>query len=213
MTDSEALPTSLSTVMDDPNSQAIARVYAEAFLKAAADSNDTDTAGAVETLTSFVDDVLGQNASFRNTLLSNVVGKEEKQQLLGRVVGQLGAQILGSFLGVVASHERLEILPAIADQARRQFEKQQGRQPVKVRSAAALSEEQLQRITGRLRETLSIEPVLETEVDPSLLGGLVIQVGDTVHDSSLRGRMKQLRDRLRERSHHEVQRARDRFSS
>jgi F-type H+-transporting ATPase subunit delta len=59
---------------------------------------------------------------------------------------------------------------------------------------------------------MGFEPILETRLDTSLLGGVIIRIGDTVYDSSLRTRMKQLHERLRERSLHEIQVGRDRFS-
>ena len=67
-------------------------------------------------------------------------------------------------------------------------------------------------VEARLKELFPFQPVLEPAVDPSLLGGLRIRVGDTVYDGSLRARLKQLRHRVRERSLHEIQSGRDRFS-
>ena len=55
-------------------------------------------------------------------------------------------------------------------------------------------------------------PVITLEVDPSLIGGLVVQVGDDVYDASVRTRLEQLRDRLIEGKTHEIQSRRDHFS-
>ena len=55
-------------------------------------------------------------------------------------------------------------------------------------------------------------PVITLEVDPSLIGGLVVQVGDEVYDASVRTRLEQLRGRLIERKTHEIQSRRDHFS-
>ncbi len=76
-----------------------------------------------------------------------------------------------------------------------------------------LSDQSRDRIRQRLAESLPFEPILETQVDPSLIGGIVIRVGDTVYDSSLATRVTQLRDRLQQRSLYEIQSGRDRFSS
>jgi F-type H+-transporting ATPase subunit delta len=83
---------------------------------------------------------------------------------------------------------------------------------VTVVSARPLPDEWRDRIRRRLEETLPFKPIIENKVDPGILGGLIIQVGDTVYDSSLQARMKQLRGRLRQRSLHEIQSGRDRFS-
>ncbi len=54
--------------------------------------------------------------------------------------------------------------------------------------------------------------MITLEVDPSLIGGLVIQVGDEVYDASVRNRLEQLRGRLIERKTHEIQSRRDQLT-
>ena len=87
-----------------------------------------------------------------------------------------------------------------------------GKKMVLVRSAFELTDETLSSIKQRLSDTLGFSPVLQTSIDQSVIGGLVIQVDDTVYDGSLRTRLKQLRGRLSNRSIHEIQSGRDRFS-
>jgi F-type H+-transporting ATPase subunit delta len=67
-------------------------------------------------------------------------------------------------------------------------------------------------IKSRLQSALAAEPIVIPSVDERLIGGLVIQVGDTVYDGSLRTRLKNLRQRLREGYLNEIQSRRDRFS-
>ena len=86
-----------------------------------------------------------------------------------------------------------------------------GKRPVVVKSAKPMSEESLNHVRQQIKAQLSFEPILQTKVDESLLGGLVIQIGDTVYDTSLKTRVNQLRDKLRRRSLNEIQRQRDRF--
>src|SRR2546430_2054695 len=59
---------------------------------------------------------------------------------------------------------------------------------------------------------LGATPVVRLVVDPSLIGGLVVQVGDHVYDASVRNRLEQLRQRLIEGKTHEIQSRRDHFS-
>jgi F-type H+-transporting ATPase subunit delta len=67
-------------------------------------------------------------------------------------------------------------------------------------------------LSDELKIKLGFEPILQESVDESLIGGLIIQVGDTVYDSSLRSRLKQLSGRLVEKALNEIQIGRDRFS-
>ncbi len=198
-----------SELQVDPQTQAVARIYADALLDAA-------PAGKVESLleefTSFVTEVLEKQPDFRTLLTSAMISRDEKLAVISRTVAPVASPTFADFLSVVAGHERLDLLTQILHETQRQHEIRTGRGRVQVVSAKALSPASQENIQRELAAKLPFQPVLETSVDPSLLGGLVIRVGDTVYDGSLRSRLKQLRDRLRQRSIHEIQSGRDRFS-
>ncbi|MFQ5730646.1 MAG: ATP synthase F1 subunit delta [Planctomycetaceae bacterium] len=208
MADADAIQTHVPSVMEDPSLLAVARVYAEAFLDAFAE----EAQAGLDEFASFASDVLAANPEFESILLSPHIGRDEKLGMIERVVAPFGSETFTSFLRVLARHDRLDLLPMILQEAGIQQERRDGKQRVQVRSAVSLSEETLQSIRDQLDQTLPFEPVLVPSVDESLLGGIVIQIGDTVFDSSLRNRMQQLRTRLRSRSHHVIQSERDRFS-
>ena len=209
MAEEQQLPTRPPSVMEDPSAQAIARTYADAFLNAAAGTGVDD---ALEEFASFVADVLDANPKFEAILLSGIVRRDEKIKLIDRAIAPYGSELFVNFLRVLAQHDRLELLPMILGESQVRHEVRTGRQRVQVTSAQPLSEETRNDVRKRLAESLPFEPILEERTDPAVLGGLVIQVGDTVYDSSLRTRLKQLRRRLRERSLNEIQGGRDRFS-
>jgi F-type H+-transporting ATPase subunit delta len=196
------------SVMEDPSALALARTYADALLDAAAASG---TEAVLEELGSFVDDVLLKVPGLRDVFDSLVVSRDEKLRLIDQVIAPRASEILTNFLRVVARHGRLELLPTILSEARVRYDTRQGRQRVQVISARPLDSQAENRIRNRLAESLPFQPILETRVDPSLIGGIVIRVGDTVYDSSLAMRIKQLRERLKQRSLHEIQSGRDRF--
>jgi F-type H+-transporting ATPase subunit delta len=209
MADPSALKTRVSSVLEDPSAVAIARVYAGAFLDALPPGEVEST---LEEFQSFVDDVLASNPDFSRLLTSATLGCDHKLGLLDRVLSGRASPLFTNFLRVLARHERLDLLPSILQQAGLQFELRSGRKRVQVTSAVPLSGDDLQQIEKQLLATFPFQPVLEPAVDPSLLGGLRIRVGDTVYDGSLRARLKQLRQRVRERSLHEIQSGRNRFS-
>lgn len=211
MANSDRPRTRVRSVLEDPSSRAIARVYANAFLDAAAALGQLDE--AMDEFDSFLEDVLRPNPEFEQMLLSGIISRQDKIGLVDRVVGPQGSELFTNFLRVVAKHDRLDLLPLIFGESHQAYDARLGRKRVQVKSAIPLSEGALAKIAARLGEVFSITPVLEPAVDPSLLGGLVIQIDHTVYDSSLRTRIKQLRGRLRERSLHEIQSRRDRFSS
>jgi len=203
------IKTRIESVMEDPHMGAVARIYADAFLNAIPAGQQAE---GLEEFRSFVEDVLNKQPEFSRLLLSGTISRDVKLGLVDRVLSGRASDLFTSFLRVLARHDRLDLVPLILAQAEIEYEKRSGRRRVQVISAQPLSEALLQKIRERLAAELSIQPVLEPAVDPDILGGLRIRVGDTVYDGSLRARLKQLRHRVRERSLHEIQSGRDRFS-
>ena len=209
MADGQEVRTRVSSVMEDPSARAIARVYATALVDAAASAGVGDV---LDELASFLDDVLEAQPEFHSILVGMAVGRDQKVAMIERVVGPVGTPVLTSFLTTLARHERLDLLPLVLEEARLIEDTRGGRKSVQVTSSQPLDPETLESIRASLDSALPCPPILDTQVDSSLIGGLVIQIENTVYDSSLRTRIKQLRDRMRERSLHEIQSGRDRFS-
>ena len=199
----------IRSVMEDPSTLAVAKMYAEAFVGAA---QSVGVENVLEEFESFLVDVLDKNPDFATLLCSSVGNRDDKLTLIDRVVAPYASELFTSFLRVLARKDRLDLLPLILQQAQLRYERLQGKQRVQVTSAQELSDVQRERIRQQLFDKLPFDPILETNVDPSLVGGIVIRVGDTVYDSSVKTRMKQLRERMRQRSLNEIQSGRDRFS-
>ncbi len=207
--DSQDLRTRIPSVMEDPGARSVAKVYSDAYLDLAGGNG---IPAALEELGSFVSDVLGANPEFDRMLRTQELNVDAKRQLLEKVVVPRSTPLFADFVRVVCQHDRLDLLPLIHDLAVREAERRLGQRRVQVTSASELSSGALESIRNNLAKALSTQPILETRVDPSLLGGMTIRVGDTVYDGSLKTQVKQLRARLRERCLNEIQRGRDRFS-
>jgi F-type H+-transporting ATPase subunit delta len=209
MTEASPAETRVKSVMEDPGSGAIARVYAQAYLGAIPPAEVDEAHAEFRTL---VEDVLPRFPQFVRRLASAVVSRDEKLALVERVVAGRASERFTSFLRVLARHDRLELLPQILRQFGQNIELRSGRRRVQVTSARPLTEAELKTIHDRLDAVLPYTPVVEPATDPHLLGGLKIRVGDTVYDGSLRARLTQLRSQVRERSLNEIQSGRNRFS-
>jgi F-type H+-transporting ATPase subunit delta len=204
------LPTRPAHVLEDPSAKAVARVYAVAYLDAAASAGEQNP---VEEIESFQTDVLDRQPAFHELLSSKAVGPDEKSGLLERTVVPKASQLFGNFLKVLARHDRLDLIPYITEEVKAEHEKRTNKKRVEVTSALPLTDDQLREISDRLRSQMNFDPIVRSSVDPSLLGGVIIRIGDTVYDSSLRTRIGVLRNRLRERYLNEIQSGRNRFSS
>ncbi len=196
------------SVQEDPGAANVAKVYADALLDAAGPKG---VEAALEEYRSLVEDLMPAVPDLSRLLLSPGLSPEEQVGLIDRVIAPRATPLFANFLRVLARHRRLQLLRMVLDVATREAERRSGKRRVQVRSAAPLSKEAVKELTARLTAAISAEPILETTVDASLLGGMIVRIGDTVYDGSLRTRMKQLNGRLRERCLHEIQRGRDRF--
>ncbi len=199
--------TRIPSVLDDPSSLGVARVYAEALLGAAGDQ----ASEVVEELNLLTQTLLNGSTGLEKVFTNQALGREEKLAFVEKTFTGRASDILVRFLQVLAQHDRLDLVRAVSHVATLELQKKLGRKQVQVTSAAPLSPQEYEAVVSRLKETLGLEPQVEVKVDPELVGGLVVRVGDMVYDGSLRTRLEQLRAQLRERCLNEIQRGRDRF--
>jgi F-type H+-transporting ATPase subunit delta len=193
----------------DVGSQRIARVYAEALLNAAEQRGQAEA--VVEELDSLLRDLFPSDPRFETFLSSAAIGRKTKKEVLLKVLGGKASDLFLNFLLVLNDHERLGLLRGIRGAARDLLDQRARRVRVQVESAAPLAGDQRERLTQE--QTFQMEPVLEAKVDPELLGGVVVRVGDWLYDASVRTRLETIRKQLIERSSHEIQSGRDRFSA
>jgi F-type H+-transporting ATPase subunit delta len=194
----------------DVSALRVARVYAEALLNAADKHGQSDE--VVEALESLIRDLFPAELQFEAFLTSSAVGRERKAQVIDRVFEKRSVPVFVDFMKVLNQHERLNLLRPILAAAKELRDQRAKRIRVQVRSAVPLADDQADRLRQQLRESLRLDPVLRTEVDPKLLGGIVVKVGDWLYDASVRARLDSIRNQLIERSSHEIQSGRDRFS-
>lgn len=193
----------------DVSTLRVARVYAEALLKAAGKQEQGDAVG--EALDSLVADIFGAEPRVEAFLASPAVPRKAKAPVLLQVFGDRANEVFTNFLLVLNNHGRLDLLRPIRAAYHALLDEQARRVRVQVRSAVPLADEQRRQLQAQLRDRFHLEPVLQEGVDPELLGGLTVQVGDLVYDASLRSRLQDIRNQILTRSSHEIQRWRDRF--
>ena len=195
------------TVFDDVAPE-LTRNYAEALLNAGGEQVNA----VIEELEEIRSDVLQAQPRFAAILGSPSVSVDEKDRILIDTFDGKALPTVVNFLRVLNRHGRLGMLLSVIRQARATLDRRQKRKPVTVRSAVPLDEGQKADVLAKLASMIHATPVLTLEVDPSLIGGLVVQVGDDVYDASVRTRLERIRGRLIERKTHEIQSRRDHFS-
>ena len=194
-------PDVAGTVLDDKASE-IARNYADAILNVVAQEGQADA--ALEDLEAIEAEVLTANPRFAALLASSSVRADDKDRMISNTFEGRVSPTVVRFLRVLNRHGRLDLLGPITRQARAHWDRRQNRHPVTVRAAAPLDEAQLAALRDRLAGLIGGSPIIRLEVDPSLIGGLVVQVGDDVYDASVRNRLQQLRRRIVETKSREL---------
>lgn len=196
----------------EAKSHGLARTYAEALLGAA--QTEGTTPSVMEDLDALLREVWRARPEFAAVMASPSINVAEKDRLLTTTFEDRLEPALLRFLRVLNRHGRLAFLEAIANQARAQWERKQNRRQVLVRSAVPLDDDQTAALRDRLARMLEMTPVLKVEVDPALIGGLVIQVGDFVYDASVKNRfLSGLRRRLIDEKVHDFRAQRTQMAS
>src|SRR5262249_37416297 len=111
------------------------------------------------------------------------------------------------------AQERLELVRPILAELRALHDQRAGRVRVEVATAVPLPDDQRQRVADDLRRRLHREPILHLKVDPDLIAGVRIRVGDYQYDGSVRTELENICNQILMGSSHEIQSKRDRFSS
>lgn len=181
---------------------AIGRVWSQALLELAATSGqeqalDAELAGLVE--------LLDRQPAFDAFLSGPVADDESKRAVLERALRGKASDLLVDALQVLRRKKRLDILRAVAATYHQAWLARQGRVPVEVTTAAPLAAEsraELQRAADRLTGKTA---EISAQVDPELLGGMILRWGDQRFDTSLSAELGRLGDIFLERASRELQ--------
>ena len=171
----------------------VARPYAEAIFAAAKDS---DTLDAWEQNLAFLAKIVTEEC-LAHQIATPSVPRERLRDLILDIAGEDLLPEARNLIRLLAANKRLALLPEIERLFAALRSREQGLQPVQIRTAYPLDVEEQQRLAEVLKKKFSAEVELSVEEDPSLIGGMVIRAGDLVIDASLRGKLEKLAGELR----------------
>jgi F-type H+-transporting ATPase subunit delta len=132
----------------------------------------------------------------RSTLTDQAVPVERRQGIVEDLFGGKASPVTTALVSFVVGSGRSKDLPAIIDRLVERAAQERNEAVAEVRSAIPLDEGQQQRLAAALGKATGKNVSVKVIVDPSILGGIVAQVGDTVIDGSVRSRLNQLREAL-----------------
>lgn len=167
----------------------IAQVYARALFEVAKEQSKLDVVR--EQLGQFAD-ALNENADLRVFFFSPYFSTEEKKDGLHRALDGADPAII-NFLETLLERHRMPVIFRIRDTFGQLWDEENKLLPVEVTSAVALDEATVKSIGDRIGEQTGQRVELTSTVDPGILGGIVLRVGNSILDASIKHRLDQLR--------------------
>ena len=172
----------------------VSTTYGDALFELAKEQNKIDDlAKEVKT----VQTVLAQNPEFSKLMNHPKVGKDEKLQVVKEVFDKRADKELVGFLRLVVEKDRYADIDAILDYFIDRVKEEKGIGVAYVTSAVKLSEIQKKLVEEKLIETTKFKEMeMNFAIDETLIGGLVIRIGDKVVDSTIKTKLNELTKQL-----------------
>jgi F-type H+-transporting ATPase subunit delta len=166
----------------------VARRYARALLQLAREAGTLDATGQeLQTVAATFDE-----PRLRAVVLNPAIDAGARGNVVSGVVGALGASpSVGNLVRLLADRDRLATLPQVSQAYDALVDAEMGRTRVRIRSASPLGSAEQEDLTNLARRLVGGgEVIVSTEVDAELLGGVMIDVGGTVWDGSVRTQLQ-----------------------
>lgn len=167
--------------------------YAEALLAVAGAEGDLDTTKAQ---LADVARAIAGNEELRSTLSNKLVPADVRGQIVDDLLGNKTTDTVRALVGLIVSAGRGGQFSEIVDAFMARSASSSGADVAVVRSAVALTGEQQARLAAALEQKMGSPVELQLVIDPTVVGGAVTTIGDTVIDGSLRTRLTQMREAL-----------------
>ena len=173
--------------------ESIARRYSEALFSLANERGETQQ--TIRHLDAFVE-LTQRHADVSAFYASPVIDRGLKEQILRDVLAQPMNELAVNFLILLVRKRRENIVELVAKQMHELLDRQAGRELAAVATPMPLSSQEINELAHRLSQLYKQTIIPQPKVDPALLGGLIVQVGDRYVDDSVAGKLEELRRHL-----------------
>ncbi|MBX3394848.1 MAG: ATP synthase F1 subunit delta [Phycisphaerae bacterium] len=173
---------------------AAAQIYAESLLSLAKSEGKEDEIGRE---LADLKELWHREPAFASLMRSAAVDEDSRHTAIQKAFGngRVSSLVLNLLL-VLNKNRRAMILPWVCESYRRKLDRLHGREDVFVTTATPLSESQRESIRAQIKRLANRDAILIEKVDPDVLGGVTIQVGDRLYDMTIRSRLNALRAHL-----------------
>ena len=177
-------------------SLSIASRYAQALFEISKEENalasleaDTDALGAA----------LAESPALSEMIASPMVAREDQARAMAAIAAKMGlSTVMSNTLALMASKRRLFVLPQLVANLRARIAEEKGEVTADVVSASKLSAAQTKALGATLKAKIGKDVKLNTTVDESLIGGLIVKLGSTMIDTSVKAKLAALQNAMKE---------------
>jgi F-type H+-transporting ATPase subunit delta len=182
-------------VADDAHNSSIVGRYATAIFDLAVELKALD---AVASDFAALKRMMAASSDLARLVRAPIFGRNEQKKGLEALLGEMGASSLTiRFIALLAAKRRLFVLADIIAAFDAMVARRRGEMRAEVTSARALKDGEIEELKRVLKDRLKRDAIVETHVDPTLLGGLIVKVGSRMIDSSLRTKLNGMRAAMR----------------
>jgi F-type H+-transporting ATPase subunit delta len=168
-----------------------ARAFADVVFEAHLNANDVQ-----QQLNDFVA-AWRESADLREIFIDPSFPSEQKVAILDKLNARLGMSVqVRNFIAVLIQHNRLDVLDDVLSEYRKEVNRRLGISEVQVTTARPLDADERQGIEQKVAALTGTQVQATYHEDKSLLGGVVVRVGSTVYDGSVKGRLDRLKEQL-----------------
>jgi F-type H+-transporting ATPase subunit delta len=170
----------------------ISKRYARAFFEIASEEKQLER--YYNEINQFAS-IIAQNKALGEFLANPVFEQESKKGVVENIIGKLKLSVMTvNFLKLLVDKRRIDVLPDIVFFYRQLMDESLKKVRVNLKTAFPLSSEMQAYITSRLEKVTGRKVEVSVEKDPDLLGGIVIGVGDTLYDGSIKNQLNNMRN-------------------
>lgn len=167
----------------------VASRYAKSLIELAEEQNNLD---AVKLDVEAVISILKSNSELLSVLKNPIIAVDKKQNILAAIFKDKANPLILAFFNIMVSKGRSNILLDIMEEFIREYNEKKGIVKATVTSATVLSETNLAELQSKITQEVNAQVILKNIVDPNLIGGFIVRVGDRQIDVSIAGKLNKL---------------------
>jgi len=169
----------------------ITRRYAEALISIGVEEDCCDL---MESELTRVNDTLKESKELRSIIFSSVYPAEQRKEILKEIISRLEvSKNMDNFISLLIDKKRIDILPHILERYEELYDGIVGRIRAKVIVCGSMPEDSFVQLKETFERITGKRVILETEEDPSILGGIITKLGNVIYDGSIRTQLEKVK--------------------